>query len=292
MKLGKTGSNPNKTLGKFNVSRPAMNQSGKGAIIAIICVVALILICFVISIGRKATATVDVVMLNQSIHKNQVITADMISKYEMIQAEYEKYATESGDGTVKRRIITWEDRNKMIGAFAAYPLQKNTVAMYSSFLKSRTDNSDGVLYSFPGKELVKLDIQSGDLNSFKTYLAPGDKVNVQALYTEKITETSTDMYGNVNRNTDEVFRTETVFNDITLADLLNGNGQSILDLYSDYKALSVTEQAARDNSEAWQKAVQPKTVLVALTPEEKERYYYYEAKGNIEFRVSLPQRSQ
>lgn len=295
MKIGKNGGNgrgSSGTSGKFNISRPAVNQSGKGVAIFIITIIAIALIGVVAFIGNKATSTVDVVMLNRAIHKNQVITEDMLTKYSMIQAEYEKYSVENNDGTVKRRIITWKDRNKMIGAFAAYPLQKNTVAMYSSFLKSRTDNSDGVLYSFPGKELVKLEISGSDLKSFKTFLSPGDKINVQATYIDKVTEESVDMYGNKIKDTEEVFKTETVFNDITLADLLNNKGQSILDLYSDYKSLPVTQQVARDQDPNWNKSVEPTTILVALTPEEKERYYYYDAKGSVEFKVSLPQRSQ
>ena len=88
-----------------------------------------------------------------------------------------------------------------------------------------------------------------------------------------------------------MFKTETVFNNIVLADLLNKSGSSILDMYSDYNELSVYEQSALDNDDAWVQSVEPATLLIALTPEEKERYYYYLSKSNVQFRVSLPQRS-
>lgn len=288
MKLGK---NFNGAVEKLNVGRPGINQAGKNSIILAIIVVMIVLIAFVVYIGSKATSTIDVVMLSTSIHKNQRITEDMIVKYPMIKAEYERYSTTDSEGNVKRRVIKWEDRDVLKEAYAAYPLQANTLALYSSFLKSRTDNSDSALYSFPGKELVKLDIGSNDLKAFKTYLQPGDKINVQATYTEKVKSEDTNQYGYSSTVTEDVFRTETVFNDIALADLLNSSGQSILDLYSDYNELSTYEQVQRDNDEDWNKSVEPATILIALTPEEKERYYYYLAKGSVQFRVSLPQRS-
>lgn len=289
MKLSKKGLGD--TVGKLNVSRPAANQAGKNGVIAAILVITALLIAFVVFIGSKATATVDVVMMAQSVHKNQQITEDMLIKYPMIKAEYEKYSTTDANGNVKRRVIKWDDRDVLLKAYAAYPLQANTLALYSSFLKSRTDNSDSALYSFPGKELVKLDISSEDLKAFKTYLQPGDKINVQATYLERLKTKTVDQYGYESDSSEDMFKTETVFNDITLADLLNKQGQSILDLYSDYNELSTYAQAQRDNDESWNKAVTPATLLIALTPEEKETYYYYCAKNGITFRVSLPQRS-
>lgn len=289
MKLGKK--NFNNAVDKLNIGRPGVNQAGKNSIIIAIIVVVLVLIAFVVYIGSKATSTVDVVMLSTSIHKNQRITDDMLVKYPMIKAEYERYSTTDDEGNVKRRVIKWEDKDVLKEAYAAYPLQANTLALYSSFLKSRTDNSDSALYSFPGKELVKLDISSEDLKSFKTYLQPGDRINVQATYLEQLKTTNTNQYGYESTVKEDIFKTDTVFNDIALADLLNKQGQSILDLYSDYNELSTYEQVQRDNNEDWNKSVEPATLLIALTPEEKETYYYYCAKNSVQFRVSLPQRS-
>ena len=77
-----------------------------------------------------------------------------------------------------------------------------------------------------------------------------------------------------------------------VADLLNSDGESVLDLYAQYQEMTVYRQAQLDNDEGWQKAVLPTTLLVALTPEEESAYYDYLSKNQIKFKMSLPQRSE
>ena len=81
-----------------------------------------------------------------------------------------------------------------------------------------------------------------------------------------------------------------MFSDIMVADLINNAGESILDIYADYRDKSVYEQAQLDSSQTFKDSVEPRTLLVALTPEEKERYYYFLSKENVEFKMSMPQR--
>lgn len=275
---------------QMTVGRPAKNQSKKSLYIIITVVVTALLITWVYSMGRKAEETVQVCMTSQSIYKNQVITESMLQPYDMLKGEYEKFSTVQSDGTKKRRVILWEERNLILNSFAAYPLQANNYCEYRSFVKSRVDNSDSVLYSFPGKEVVPLSIGTNELQAFKTFLQPGDRVNITAIFsqTEKITED--DGFGGTTTTQVETFRTESVFNDIIVADLINSSGESILDIYADYRDKTVFQQAQLDASQTFKDSVEPKTLLVALTPEELVRYYYYLSKSQVEFKMSLPQR--
>ena len=238
--------------------------------------------------GRKAEETVQVIMLAEDIYKNEVVTEEMLQPYDMIKGEFEKYATTNSNGTQRRRILLWDERNLVVGTFAAYPLHEGTVAMYTDFITSRTDNSDSVLYSFPGKNIVALNVGTNDLKAFKTFLQPGDRVNIKAIYSES--ESVEDEYGTNERVT--VYREETVFQDIMIADLLNSQGESILDIYASYNDATVYEQAQLDASETFQASVEPSTLLVALTPEEEMLYYYYQNKDDAEFTMSLPQRTE
>lgn len=275
---------------KDALSRPALNESKRSLNIYVIGGVTLLLILWVVYMGFKAERTVKVVMLNQDVYKNQVITEDMLKPYDMLQAEFEKYAVVDSNGTKKRRLILWDERNKIINAFAAYPLKKDTLLEYRDLIKSRLDNKDTVMYSFPGKEIVPLKIEQQELEAFKSFLRPGDRLNVQAVFSEKVTVTESDGYGGMTTNKIDVFKTETVFGDIMVADLLNAKGESILDIYEWYNTLSVWDQAKLDASQQFRDRTTPRTLLVALTPDEKERYYYYLSKPNITFKVSLPQR--
>ncbi|GHU54172.1 hypothetical protein AGMMS49975_14200 [Clostridia bacterium] len=281
MKLGKTS-------GK--ISRPAANAGKQKAAVVMVLVIAGLLIAYVQFLGNKAQETIQVVMFKTSIYKNGAVTEEKIAPYEMLLGEYEKYSVVSDNGVPKRRVVTWDERGKIIGTFAAYPLQQNTVAMYRDFIKSRLDNSDTVMYAFPGKSLVPLQADGNSIEAFKTFLQPSDRLNIEAVYTERVKEQGNDIYGNPTETETDIFKTETVFDDVLLADLLNQQGSSILDMQKEYNDQTVWRQAQLDSDPAWKAATKPSTALLALTPEELTRYYYFLAKQNVKFKISLPQR--
>lgn len=274
----------------FGVDRPAKNQSKKNMYIFSIVIITALLIVWVYIMGLKAERTVKVVMLDQNIYKNQVIDEGMLKPYDMLQGEFEKYAVVNTGGKKARRIILWEERGEIINSFAAYPLQKDSYAEYRSFIKSRVDNSDTVLYSFPGKEIVPLEIATGELQAFKTFLQPGDRLNIKAIFSQRETVEEDDGYGGSSRRQLDIIRTENVFTDIMIADLLNQRGDSILDIYESYRDRTVYEQAILDSSQSFKDSTEPRTLLVALTPEELDKYYYYLSKSQVKFKASMPQR--
>lgn len=284
MKIGK------RAEGRTRTTKSEKNNSKKTLLLVLVMVVTVLLIVWVYSMGQKAEETVSVVMLADSVYKNEVITEAHIKEYRMLTGEFEKYATVDKNGNKTRRIVLWEERGKLLNTFAAYPLQTDTVAMINNFVKSRTDNSDTVMYSYPGKNIIKLSVGETDLRAFKTFLQPGDRVNITAIFSTKERVYTVDEEGERRQQTVDVFREESVFTDIMVADLLNSQGQSILDLYASYNEKTVYQQAALDASESWLKSVEPATLLVALTPEEETRYYKYLSKADVEFHMSLPQR--
>lgn len=284
MKIGK------RAEGRVKSSKSEKNNSKKNLLLMLVLAVTVVLIFWVYTMGQKAEQTVSVVMLSESVYKNEVITESKLKEYKMLAGEFEKYAVDNEDGTKKRRILLWEERNMILNTFAAYPLQADTVAMYNNFIKSRTDNSDTVLYSYPGKNIITLDVGDNDLKSFKTFLQPGDRINVTAIFSSKESVFVTDENGNRTKEMVEIFREENVFTDIMVADLLNSQGSSILDLYASYNEKTVYQQAQLDASESWLQSVEPSVMLVALTPEEETRYYQYLSKSDVEFHISLPQR--
>lgn len=271
-------------------SKPSANaQKKNGLVIGVIAVMA-ILIIWVYIMGRQAQDTVRVCMWSKEIYKNQQIDVEnMVEPWDMIRAEYEKYTVDDTNGTLSRRLIKYEDRGLMNGYFAAYPLHQDTLVMTDDLIRSRTDNADSVLYSFPGKNIVALDVDSSALQDFKTFLQPGDKLNITAIYSESDHMEDEETGERVEV---EVIRQETMFKGIMLADLLNSRGESILDIYTSYNNLSDWEQASYEADSTWQESVTPKTMLVALTPEEEKSYYEYLSKGDVEFKISLPQREE
>lgn len=282
MKIGKRSEKMSR------MTNPNKNQSKKNMLLVGVMAITVLLIVWVYIMGKKAEDTVSVAMWAENVYKNQTITENQLIEYKMLKGEFEKYAVSDSNGAKSRRIVLWEERDKLYNAFAAYPLQANTVCMISDIVMSRTDNSDTVLYSYPGKNILALELGDSDLTTFKTFLQPGDRVNITAIYTIK---DNVELSDGGNEQVESI-RQETVFKDIMVADLLNQEGASVLDLYASYNDMTVYQQAYLDADEAWQDSVQPSTLLVALTPEEEALYYEYLSKGNIEFHMSLPQRTE
>lgn len=284
MKLFKNKRNENKVYStSLNKSKNLIPTIVVGAITALV-------IAWVAITGRKAEETVSVVMVKSPMYKNEVMTEDNMMEYKMIRAEFEKYSIKRDDGTVYQRLLLWKDREKAVNTFAAYPIQKETLLETRSLIVSRVDNTDSVLYSFPAKEIVELSVGGSELNSFKTFLQPGDRVNVDAIFTERITKQKDDGFGGTTTEDVEVSKTEPVFTGIMIADIINGQGQSVLDIYQKYNSATVQEQVALDSSDEFREKTEPKTLLIALTPDEKDRYYQYLSKNGSTFRISLPQR--
>lgn len=273
-------------IGNKVVHKTSLNE-GK-SLVPVIAVGAGIVgaVVYVSLVGRNASKSIQVAQLKSSVYKNQPITLDMLQPYDMLQAEYDKQimSTVNSDGTVEKRLVAWKDVQGYLsqGAFAAYQLPKESFLDLRTLMTSRVDNSDSVLYSFPGKEVVQLEVNGADLNAFKTFIQPGDKVNIDAIYSE-------DMQSGNDRV--KIYRSEPVFTGIMIADIINSSGASVLDMYAEYNAMSEVDKAALDNDATWQEQTEPSSLLVALTPDEKDSYYKFLNRDNVKFKVSLPQRA-
>ena len=271
---------------------PGLNKSKNNLIVILVIIVIAGLIAWVWSVGKKAEETIPVVMLAQNIGKNEIITESSLKQYDMLKGEFEKYSINNTNGTVTQRLVRWDDRAQVYGYYAAYPLMRETLLETRSLVQSRIDNTDSVLYSFPGKDIVKLEISSTDLNAFKTFLQPGDRVNLSAIYSEKIKMAVDDGYGGQTTEDVEVFKTDPVLSGVLIADIINAQGQSVLDMLASYNNMSTFQQAALDQSDEWKTKTEPKFLLVALTPDEEASYNKLNQKQNIQFKMSLPQRLQ
>lgn len=293
MKLTKqnntTKAKSSKVTSKTNVN------NHKGSFLIIISLIITVLLCvWVLMLGKKAEASIAVCMSAKDLYKNEQITdlSSQVKSYDMTELEYLKYTRTEGN-TTYRRIVTWDEVNSLSGMYMAYYVPLEHVLEYDMFVKSKVENSDTVLYAYPGKEIVSLQLGTSDLSSFKTFLTTGDRINIECTYTETIRVYEDAENTSSNRDYEDVeqFYTVPVFTNIQIADILNSDGDSVLDLKAEYDSLTIFEQASLDADESYQERLEPSTILLALTPQEKREYYKYLSKGGT-FRMSLPQRTE
>lgn len=233
--------------------------------------------------------TVDVVKLKAPVPQDGVITEDNMVKDKMLKAEYEKQGLmKFSDGSEKRQIVLWEDREKIKGAYASYYVRENAPVYWDSLTKD-TPKKYAYLYNMDG-ELLRLDI---DATQFGEMLVPGDKINVRVSYNDTLYTLPDEEQYAIQQQTGLEMETtipvqEMLFSSATVLDMLNGEGQSIFDIYYDLLSMPKAKQQEQMESEEFKTLVTPTKILLNVTPEEADRYMSIQNKGGQYLVTLLP----
>lgn len=226
--------------------------------------------------SRDMRDTVEVAVFKTNVAQNAYISAGMIDKMEMTTADYKRAAiVKMSDGTERRQIVLYSDASKaLVGKYAANYVRMNTPIYYDAVTTEYT-KANSYLYQMDGTELLKIDV---DPKQFGDIIVPGDKLNIRITYDEAtykiISETDylqlsdEEKLGLQGVST----KTELMFSEVTILDMLNSDGESIFDKYYALMSLPEKQQRAKIADSSFQKSIEPKSVLIAVTPEEAERY--------------------
>lgn len=255
-----------------------------------IALATIVFVCVVTSISASENKkVVSVVRLKDNVSANSMITEDMIEEYDMYYKEFEQYGVVNfSDGTKKKSVVTWEDRDSIVGnRYAAYYLRGGTVLFWDQTVREQT-KKNSYLYSMDG-ELLNIKMNTED---FGDMVVPGDTLNIRARYqkvnydlpTEEQYKLTTEEGGTVKAVTTPV--TEMLFSEVTVLDMLNSEGNSIFDIYYDYISKSKEEQAALLADSEFLTSVEPDTILLEVTAEEADRFMEIEA-NDAEYLMTL-----
>lgn len=278
----------------------ANNQSrARNRILGILIALAAVVIITIATAVASAESrkTIAVVRLKDDVSANALITEDMIEVYDMYYKEYQQYGTmKFSDGTTRSTIVTWNMRDKVVGKrYAAYYLRGNTVLFWDSTIKDQT-RKNSYLYSMSGE---LLNIQMTTTEDFGNMVVPGDSLNIYATYSETNYDLpSEEEYkylvqtgNNTGTNGVEQSKTELMFSEVQILDMLNGSGQSIFDIYYDYISKTKAQQQALLADESFLETVQPASILLEVTSEEVERYMKLQSLGATYQMTLLPRKS-
>ena len=118
-----------------------------------IALATIVFVCVVTSISASENKkVVSVVRLKDNVSANSMITEDMIEEYDMYYKEFEQYGVVNfSDGTKKKSVVTWEDRDSIVGnRYAAYYLRGGTVLFWDQTVREQT-KKNSYLYSMDGE---------------------------------------------------------------------------------------------------------------------------------------------
>lgn len=267
-----------------------------GIIIAACVIVFICIMTAISSAETKKTITVVRIKSDTPISANSLITDDMLEAYDMYYKEFQQYGTmEFSDGSTRSTIVRWNDKDLVVGKrYAAYYMRGGTVLFWDSTISDQT-RKNSYLYSMSGE---LLNIQMTTTQDFGDMVVPGDTLNVRATYTSKVYNLPTEQEYKLNSSNDlaesdgvEVTKTDSLFSEVTILDMLNSSGNSIFDIYYQYIAATKEEQQAMLQDEGFLESVQPASILVECTAEEVEHYMKLQAVGASYQMTLLPRTS-
>ena len=272
-----------KNVSKFSRTRNLM-------ILIFIVVAGVIGLNFASSMALRDT--ISVVNFISAVPQDGIIKLDNMVETQMSKSEYERQGIVTlSDGTQRRAIVTWDDRELINNTYASYYIRQNT-PVYWDAIGNETPKQYSYLYNMDG-ELLKI---SMDASTFGQMLVPGDHINVRAAYTETVYTLPTEEEFMLQQQTGiapqtAVKRQILLFNNVAILDILNSNGESIFDKYYELLALPKDQQATVINSEEFIESVQPSEILLNVTPEEADRYMSIQSSGPTYMMTLLPRTS-
>ena len=262
------------------------------------CVVVFICIMTAISSAEtKKTITVVRIKSDTPIAANALITDDMLEAYDMYYKEFQQYGTmKFSDGSTRSTIVRWNDKDLVVGKrYGAYYMRGGTVLFWDSTIADQT-RKNSYLYSMSGE---LLNIQMTTTQDFGDMVVPGDTLNVRATYTTTIYNLPTEQEYKLNASSGgtassdgvEITKTDSLFSEVTILDMLNASGNSIFDIYYQYIAATKAEQQAMLQDDGFLESVKPASILVECTAEEVEHYMKLQAAGASYQMTLLPRTS-
>ena len=268
-----------------------------GIIIAACVVVFICIMTAISSAETKKTITVVRIKSDTPIAANALITDDMLEAYDMYYKEFQQYGTmKFSDGSTRSTIVRWNDKDLVVGKrYGAYYMRGGTVLFWDSTISDQT-RKNSYLYSMSGE---LLNIQMTTTQDFGDMVVPGDTLNVRATYTTTIYNLPTEQEyklnassgGNASSDGVEITKTDSLFSEVTILDMLNASGNSVFDIYYQYIAATKAEQQAMLQDDGFLESVKPASILVECTAEEVEHYMKLQAAGASYQMTLLPRTS-
>ncbi len=275
---------------KANNASKAKNRV-MGIFVALGVILLIIIVTMISTAENKKTISVVRIKEGNGVSANALITEEMVEPYDMYYKEYKAYGTmKFKDGTTRSKIITWDNKDLVLGKrYSAYYQREGTVLFWDSTTKEQTQKNS-YLYSMAGE---LLNIQMTTVDDFGDMVVPGDTLNIRAVYTNTTYDLpSEEAYqlaidaGLDGVNAVEETVNEMLFSEVSILDMLNGEGNSIFDLYYYYISLGAQEQEALLKDDAFLESVTPASILLEVTSEQVEKYMTVQAK-DAKYQITL-----
>lgn len=225
--------------------------------------------------------TVGVVRVKKAsgLEMDELVTKDDIEVYNIIRAEY------------TNDMILAQDIDKVQGQYTLYYLRNKSI-MYKDQIGGEKPITNEWLYGLSEDEEV-VTIQYNYLKCGGDILMPGDRIRIRATY--KIGEASeiSNTYGGYSDNSIEyedsqdIRRTEIIFDSIVIQDMLNENSHSIYEVYKEVLRLDQKQRQEVMKSKEFLKNILPRALVLSGTKDQINQYAKFSNISDGELLITI-----
>lgn len=271
--------------------------------LAVVLSVMVFIVSFVVIMNSNNAAkdTIDVIRVKnpQGLAADTAITEDDIEVYDVIRREYDE------------NMYRGDEMEQIVGKFPAYFIRKEAILFKDQLTDQKVLKNEWLYEMEDGKEAVTIPYDyiecGGDI------LTPGDRIRVRAVYESDEDETysysepmqdafsdpyadpyaSADPYGSSYSTSSSAgeMKTEIVFDEIVVKDMLNSDSHSIYEIYKEVAKLPEDRKQAVMKTDDFIKSILPKALVLEATPDRVNTYALM--KGNsAELVITILSRSE
>ncbi|MCI3920615.1 hypothetical protein MO973_10260 [Paenibacillus sp. TRM 82003] len=210
------------------------------------------------------------------------ITEEHIEKYSLIRKEY------TDD------MILAEEKPHVLGKMSSYYLRKHSVLFKDQLIGEKPLKNEWLYELDPEHEV--LTIPYNYLEAGGDVLLPGDKIRIRVSYeTEEAVPASGGSYDNPNavvaQSRGRTIKTEVLFEEIEIKDMLNASSHSIYEVYREVMKLSEEKRQEAMKTEEFMKSVVPRSLLLAGTKEQMNHYAKFKSADAKAFLITILSRA-
>ena len=272
-------------------NNPVVNRNRQKIFIGALILGIVLMVCINGYFYSETNRMVEITVARTNIMRNERITPELLKMAKISYKDYKNSIVRTKQGLTNKYVL-WKDAPKIVGYYSAYSIIPDDPILYKKLTGTYVDNTKLILYSFAGKVLKRLAISDTDITAFKKITEVGDKINIDLIYNQsmQVTVGNRNALESISNMNIDTVTSMSLFNGIMVADILNSQGESILDYQAQYNQLTTEQQELLDADDEWKKKTTAQTYIVALTPEEVELMNEYVETGRYKMVVSIPQR--
>ncbi|MCX7711682.1 MAG: flagellar biosynthesis protein FlgA [Clostridia bacterium] len=229
---------------------------------------------FLNNASKAAQDTVEVVRIKSSdgIPAKTVITKEDLEMYSLIRKEF------------KEDMVT--NLEDAVNKYSLYFLRGKTILYKDQFSAEKPLKNEWMYFLEKSGEV--LTIPYNYLECAGDILTPGDNVKIRVAYDETTTESrdadpSSPGYGREKT----VRKVDTLFESITVKDLLNSKGHSIYEVYKEVLKLNESKRQEVMKSSDFLDSILPKSLVLEGSTAQVDNYAKYKNKKEISFTITL-----